>query len=79
MPRPRESDSPRFAEEAQQLYERAIRRLRICIRVLSALLAASIARVVVDGLTVAGAFALAFTAVLLVASLGLWRQGSRLK
>jgi hypothetical protein len=59
--------------------ERELKRLKVWIKVLSALLAASIASVIVDGLTVSGGFALAITVVLLAASLGLWRQGSRLQ
>jgi hypothetical protein len=59
------------------LHAQTMRRLRICIGVLSALLLASAARAVVDGLTPARGLAVALTVVLLVAALALWRQGSR--
>jgi uncharacterized membrane protein (UPF0136 family) len=54
-----------------------MRRLRVCIGLLSALLLASAAHAVRDGLTAGLALALALTTVLLLASLGLWRVGSR--
>jgi hypothetical protein len=76
--RPRDARRSRFTEDTTLLYERELKRLKTWIRVLSALLAASIAHVIVDGLTASSGFALGITAVLLAASLGLWRQGSRL-
>jgi hypothetical protein len=76
--RPRRDRRPRLAREATQLYGRELKRLKVWIRVLTALLAASIARVIVDGLSVSGGFAVAIAAVLLTASVALWRQGSRL-
>jgi ABC-type nickel/cobalt efflux system permease component RcnA len=59
------------------LYARTMLRLRVCIGLLSALLLASIAHAVTDGLTLGGVFALTLTTLLLLAALGLWRVGSR--
>jgi hypothetical protein len=58
-------------------YTRTMHRLRVCIGLLSALLLASIAHVITDGLTLGLVFALALTTLLLLAALGLWRVGSR--
>lgn len=71
---------PRAANsrEAQEIHEQAMRRLRVCIAVLSAVVLASVARAVADGLNPTRGFALVLTIVLLVASLWLWRQGTRL-
>ena len=63
--------------DTQHVYARTMRQLRIRIRVLTALLLASVAHAVTDGLTPALALALALTALLLLAALGLWRTGSR--
>jgi hypothetical protein len=60
----------------QDVYTQTMRRLRVYIALLTSILLASIARAVVDGLTPGLALALALTAVLLVAALGLWRVGS---
>jgi hypothetical protein len=65
--------------EAEPIYHRAMRRLRVCIAALTALLLAAVARAVTVGLNATGRVALALTALLLLASLGLWRQGSRLR
>jgi hypothetical protein len=54
-----------------------MRRLRVCIALLSSVVLASLAHAVIDGLTAGLALALALTTVLLLASLGLWRIGSR--
>lgn len=54
-----------------------IRRLRVCIGLLSALMLASVAHDAKDGLTVGRVLALALTALLLIASLRLWRYASR--
>jgi uncharacterized membrane protein (UPF0136 family) len=56
-----------------------MRRLRICIGLLSALLLASVAHAVTAGLTTGLTLALALTALLLLASLRLWRVASRHK
>lgn len=61
----------------EQSYARAMRQLRVCVRVLSAILVAAAARALIDGLTVGLALALALTGVLLVAALWLRRLGSR--
>lgn len=61
----------------QQRYARAMRQLRVYIRLLSAILVAAVARAVIDGLTVGPALALTLTGVLLVAALWLRRLGSQ--
>ena len=61
----------------EQRYARAIRQLRVCVRALSALLAAAATRALIDGLTVRLALALALTGALLVAALWLPRLGSQ--
>jgi hypothetical protein len=73
------SSSDRSSPENQQLYSRTMKRLRVCIGVLSALLLASVAHAVTDGLSAGRVLALAVTTLLLLASLGLWRLGSRHK
>jgi hypothetical protein len=60
-------------------YDRAIGRLRVCVRVLSAVLLALIARSVIDGATPAVVATEALIAVLLLASGALWRYGRRLE
>jgi hypothetical protein len=54
-------------------------RLRICARVLSALLLALVARSVIDGANAAIVLTEALIAVLLLASGALWRYGRRLE
>jgi UPF0716 family protein affecting phage T7 exclusion len=61
------------------VYTRTMLRLRVCIGLLSALLLASVAHAVTDGLTLGLVFAFALTTLLLLAALGLWRVGSRRK
>jgi hypothetical protein len=63
----------------QELYERAIGRLRVCVRVLSAVLLALVARSVIDGANPAIVLAEALIALLLLASGALWRYGRRLE
>ena len=53
--------------------------LRVTIRVLSAALLALLARIVVDGVTIADGLAEALIVVLLIASVRLWRYGRRLE
>jgi 4-amino-4-deoxy-L-arabinose transferase-like glycosyltransferase len=53
--------------------------LRAWTGLLSALLLVSVAHAVRDGLTASVALGLALTTLLLLASLGLWRAGSRRK
>jgi hypothetical protein len=60
-------------------YDRAIGRLRVCARVLSAVLLALIARSVIDGASLAVVATEALIAVLLLASGALWRYGRRLE
>ena len=78
VPPPREDGPTRLASEILDTYEHALRNLKVCIGFLSALLAASIAHTIADGLSVSRGFALAIVAALLIAALALWRQGSRL-
>ncbi len=59
-------------------YDRSMAQLRVTIRVLSAALLALLARIVVDGVTIADGLAEALIVVLLIASVGLWRYGRRL-
>jgi hypothetical protein len=63
--------------DAQISYWQMMRRLRVCTGLLSAVLLASVAHAVIDGLTAGLALALALTTALLLASLKLWRIGSR--
>jgi len=63
----------------QAAYDRAIRRLRVCVRVLSAVLLALIARSVIDGANLAFVLTEALIALLLLASAALWRHGRRLQ
>jgi hypothetical protein len=61
------------------IYDREIRRMRVSVGVLSALELALITRAVVDGLNFADGLAEGLVALLLIASLRLWRTGRRLK
>jgi hypothetical protein len=63
----------------QTAYDRAIQRLRICVRVLSAVLLALIARSVIDGANLAVILTAALFALLLLASAALWRDGRRVE
>jgi hypothetical protein len=67
------------SQEARNVYARTMRHLRVCIRLLTALLLACVARIVTDGVTPGLALGMALTALLLLAALGLWRIGSRRK
>jgi hypothetical protein len=60
-------------------YDRAMGRLRVCMRVLSAVLLALIARSVIDGANLAVVLAAALIALLLLASGVLWLYGRRLE
>jgi hypothetical protein len=64
--------------ERRLIYDRSMERLRVTIRVLSALLVALLARILSDGLTIAVGLSEALIALLLLAALGLWRHGRRL-
>jgi hypothetical protein len=61
------------------IYDREIRRLRVSVGVLSAIELALITRAVVDGLNFANGLVGGLVALLLIASLRLWRTGRRLK
>jgi hypothetical protein len=80
-PTPRSCPEPQrpghSATHAQKLHSQTMRRLRVCIALLSSVVLASLAHAVIDGLTAGLALALALTTVLLLASLGLRRIGSR--
>lgn len=73
----RSGESP--ASDTEIIYWQMMRRLRVCIRLLSAVVLASVAHAVIDGLTAGIALALALTTALLLASVELWRVGSRRK
>ncbi len=73
--RPEPGDS--MSEDAQSVHARTTRHLRVCIRLLAALLLACVAHIVTDGLTAGLALGMALTALLFLAALGLWRIGSR--
>jgi uncharacterized membrane protein YfbV (UPF0208 family) len=62
---------------SQAAYDRAIRQLRVCMRILSAALLAVLAHSVIDGANLADAVATALIALLLLASGALWRYGRR--
>jgi ABC-type proline/glycine betaine transport system permease subunit len=64
---------------AQAIYERTMRRLSVAIRLLTVVLLALVARSVIDGLNIADVIAGTAIALLLIASVGLWRQGCRLR
>jgi hypothetical protein len=61
------------------IYAREIRRLRASVGVLTAIELALITRAVVDGMSFANGLAEGVVALLLIASLRLWRTGRRLK
>jgi hypothetical protein len=63
----------------QAAYDRAIRQLGVCVRVLSAALLALLAHSVIDGASLAVALVGALIVVLLLASGALWRYGRRVK
>jgi hypothetical protein len=63
----------------QRTYNRAKRQLRVCVRVLSALLLALIARSVIDGASLAVVLSEVLIALLLFVSGALWRYGRRLE
>jgi hypothetical protein len=65
--------------DTHNVYSQTMRHLRAFIGLLTALLLASVAHAVTDGLTPGLVLGLALTTLLLVASLGLWRVGSRRK
>jgi hypothetical protein len=60
------------------IYERTMRRLRVTIRLLTVALLALVARSAIDGLNIADVITGTAIALLLIASVGLWRQGVRL-
>jgi hypothetical protein len=76
-PRERQGSGQCSSADSKDIDARTIRRLRVCTGVLSALMLASVAHAVTDGLTTGLALALTLTALLLLASLGLWRAASR--
>ncbi len=60
------------------MFDQAMRRIRVSAVVLSLILLGLIARIVIDGLTVATIASAAFIVLLLIALAWLWRQGRRL-
>jgi hypothetical protein len=64
---------------AQEIYERTMCRLRVAIRLLAVVLLALVARGLIDGLTAADVISGTVIALLLIASVGLWRQGRRIR
>jgi hypothetical protein len=77
-PRP-EGPGQCVSASAENFKPRTRRRLRAFIGLLTALLLASVAHAVADGLTPGLILGLTLTSLLLLASLGLWRAGSRRK
>lgn len=69
----------RVSAHTQNVYSQRMRHLRAWIGLLIALLLASVAHAVTDGLTPGLVLGLALTTLLLLASLRLWRVGSRRK
>jgi hypothetical protein len=63
----------------QAIYGRTMSRLRVAIRLLTVVLLALVARSVIDGFHVADVITGTAIALLLIASVGLWRQGRRLR
>jgi len=76
-PRARQRSGQVPVTDTRIIYWKTMRRLRMCIRLLSAVVLASTAHAVIDGLTAGISLALALTTALLLASLELWRVGSR--
>jgi hypothetical protein len=66
----------RTSADTNDTHSQTIRQLRVAIGLLSALVLASGAHAVIDGLTTGLAVGLALTILLLLALLGLWRIGS---
>jgi membrane-associated phospholipid phosphatase len=64
---------------AQAIYERTMWRLRVGIRLLAVALLTLVARCVIDGLNIADVIAGTVIALLLIAAVGLWRQGRRVR
>jgi multidrug efflux pump subunit AcrB len=60
-------------------YERAMKRLGVAIRILSASLLALVVRIAIAGLTSTIGIAAALVVALLLFSLGVWRQGRALR
>ena len=79
------SEASRLGDSAEAptvnhaVVDRAMRRLRVCIRALSAVMLALIARVVIDGMSRAVAITGALIALLLLVSGKLWQYGRRLE
>lgn len=67
------------SDRSQEALESSLRRLSVCTKVLSAAMLASLARIFLDGVNLALALTAAMVAVLLAASLVLWRHGRRLQ
>lgn len=68
-----------LSDRRQDAFESPLRRLSVFSKVLGAAMLASVARLVVDGVDVAAALTTAMLAVLLTASLALWRHGRQLQ
>lgn len=64
--------------DRRAMFDQAMRRIRVSAVVLSLILLGLIARIVIDGLTVATIASAAFIVLLLIALAWLWRQGRRL-
>jgi hypothetical protein len=63
----------------QAAYDRAMGRLRVCVRVVSAVLLALLARTLTHGANLAVVVTEALITLLLLASTALWRHGRRLQ
>jgi xanthine/uracil permease len=64
---------------SQATYERTMRRLRATIRLLTVVLLALVAHSATDGLNVTAVITGTAIGWLLIAAVGLWRQGRRLR
>jgi hypothetical protein len=67
------------SESDQGTYGHTIRQLRVCVRVLSAVLLALIARSVINGASLAVVLTEALVAFLLLAAAALWRYARRIE
>jgi len=67
------------SDRRQDAFESPLRRLSVFSKVLSAAMLASVARLVVDGIDAAALLTTAMLAVLLAASVALWRHGRQLQ
>ena len=67
------------SDPRHDVLESTVRKLSVCIKLLSAAMVASVARIVLDGINIALALTAGVLAVLLTVSVALWRHGRRVE